>query len=68
MKKPKLAPLALRKAAKDLFDDHGWEGNVIGRPAPAAAVAANPCADGKTLHEITFEKPDGTWVTTTVCL
>ncbi len=65
---PKNPPLALRKAAMDLFDEHGWPGNVVGRRSLTGASDATDCPDGKTPHDITFQKEDGTWVTQTVCL
>jgi hypothetical protein len=65
--KPQPAPDGVVQSAKALFEKENWTGNVIGRPSDLG-IAANPCPNGKTPHDITVLQPDGTTVTKTVCL
>jgi len=59
-------PKALLNDMQELFAKHNWAGSAVGR----LAVNTGPttCPPGTTPHEITYQLPDGTWVTKTVCL
>jgi hypothetical protein len=59
-------PQALLKDMKEIYAKHDWPGNLIGRAL--AVTASSNCPPGTTPHEITYQLPDGTWVTKTVCL
>ncbi len=59
-------PKALLDEVQRLFAKHDWSGNLVGRPL--AAIGSTTCPPGTTPHEITYQLPDGTWVTKTVCL
>jgi len=59
-------PQALLDDMQKLFAKHDWSGNLVGRPL--AATGATTCPPGTTPHEITYQLPNGTWVTKTVCL
>lgn len=59
-------PQALLEDVQKLFAKHDWSGNLVGRSL--AATGATTCPPGTTPHEITYQLPDGTWVTKTVCL
>lgn len=65
-KRSRKPPKALLADVQDLFTKHNWSGNAVGRVA-ADTVSAS-CPPGTTPHEITYQLPDGTWVTKTVCL
>jgi len=57
---------ALLGDMQKLFDKHDWPGNLVGRAL--AVSGSSHCPPGTTPHEITYQLPDGTWVTKTVCL
>ncbi len=59
-------PKALLNDVQELFTKHNWSGNAVGRLA--AAGGSTVCPPGTTPHDITYQLPDGTWVTKTVCL
>jgi hypothetical protein len=65
--KPLPPPEQVIAAAKTLFTNEGWAGNVIGRPSILGS-APNPCPAGKSPHDVTILQPDGTTITKTVCL
>jgi hypothetical protein len=58
-------PQALLADMQKLFVKHNWYGSAIGRVSVRAVAG---CPGGTTPHEITYQLPDGTWVTKTVCL
>ena len=52
-----------------VFGKHNWSGMPIGiSPAKQGAAGDGACPPGKTLKTITFQLPDGTWVTKDVCV
>lgn len=58
---------------QDVLEKHGWSGSMIAKPATAsvaaaAAVDGGPCPPGKSPQEISFQRPDGTWVSKIICV
>jgi len=66
MPKKNRPPKKLLDEVQAVFEKHNWDGFAV------AAKAASPqeliCPVGQTPHDITYQLPDGTWVTKTVCL
>jgi hypothetical protein len=50
------------------FQKYNWSGKPIGLVPATAAAAPLQCPPGTTPKEITYQLPDGTWVTKTVCV
>lgn len=66
MKKP---PAQMMQDLQDVLVKHGWAGSMIVKPATmAVAAAASPCPPGKTPQEISYQLPDGTWVSKIICV
>jgi hypothetical protein len=59
---------ALLKDLKQVFDKHNWQGASIGIRALSSASEKNDCPPGTKKTEVTYQLPDGPWVTKTVCL
>ena len=59
-------PPALIDDIKAAFDKHNWSGTLMFRPAAITDNAG--CPPGTTPHEISYQLPNGTWVTKTVCI
>lgn len=65
----KAPPAEMMQEVQDVLGKHGWSGSMIMKPAGAtAATAANPCPPGTTPQEISFQRPDGTWVSRIICV
>ena len=55
------------------FSKHNWSGKPLGitslTPAEKASLKqSTPCPPGTTPKQVTYQLPDGTWVTTTICV
>jgi hypothetical protein len=61
-------PEAMLADLKSVFTKHNWSGSMIWKPSAAAAIGGGQCPDGQSPHEISYQLPDGTWVTKTVCM
>ena len=61
-------PEGLLDEVKAVFKNHNYPGTVIGRRSQLADPGANNCPPGTTPHDVTYQLPDGTWVTKTMCL
>lgn len=65
---------ALVKDLKKVFEKHNWSGNPIGIAMSSAAhgnltAAGNTgCPDGTLPEVVTFQLPDGTWVSKKICV
>lgn len=62
----KRAPKRLVNELNAVVDKHKWDG-FAAAATPASGQGGN-CPPGTTPHDITYQQPDGTWVTKTVCL
>jgi len=59
---------ALLRDLKAVFDKHAWTGDAVGVRPLAAEPADGECTPPQTPHQISYQEPNGTWVTKTVCL
>ena len=55
------------KELNDLFQKHNWPGAPVGIRANNADDAAE-CPAGTTPKQVTYQLPDGSWVTKTICV
>jgi hypothetical protein len=53
---------------KAVFEKHNWSGNALALQPLATAASGSDCPAGKTPHEVTYQLPNGSWVTKTICL
>jgi hypothetical protein len=70
-KQAKHPPAAMLDDMKKVFAKHNWKGTMMWKPAAtmtAAVASENGCPPGQSPHEISYQLPDGTWVTKTVCM
>jgi hypothetical protein len=59
-------PIKMIRELNDVFEKHNWSGEPIGIKADKA-VDGGGCPAGTTPKQITYQLPDGTWVTKTIC-
>jgi hypothetical protein len=50
---------------QQVFKQHNWSGKPVGLTAAASDTA---CPAGTSPKEVTYQLPDGTWVTKTICV
>jgi hypothetical protein len=65
-KNPLKPPAAMMDDLQKVFSKHNWKGSLILKPT--AALGESQCPPGQTPHEISYQLPDGTWVTETKCM
>jgi hypothetical protein len=66
-KKSPRATAAMMKDLKAVFDKHNWPGHPIGF-ADANPADSGGCPPGTSPQTVSFQLPDGTQVTKTMCL
>lgn len=65
---PKHPSPEMIKEIQDSFKRHGWSGRPLGISQPRVDESSSQCPPGTSPKQITYQLPDGTWVTKTVCL
>jgi hypothetical protein len=53
---------------RTVFAKHNWSGTMIWKPAAAQGDSGTQCPPGQSPHEVSYQLPDGTWVTKIVCM
>ncbi len=66
--KKKSPSKAFLEDLKAVFEKHNWPGDEIGITKLTAGADNINCPPGKTPHEISFKRPDGSTGFKTVCL
>lgn len=60
-------PVEMIQDLQAVFEKHNWSGAPIGIKADKDADASE-CPDGTTPRQITYQLPDGSWKTKTICV
>ncbi len=55
------------KDLNDLFRKHNWPGAPVGINT-GKATGGGACPPGTTPKQVTYQLPDGSWVTKTICV
>jgi hypothetical protein len=61
-------PAEMLAELQQTFRKFNWSGKPVGLVPNANAGEQGQCPPGQTPHQITYQLPDGTWVTKTVCI
>jgi hypothetical protein len=68
MSKKKHPPEAMIKDLKAVYEKYNWSGAPVGLTAGAADDSPGGCPNGSAPQVVTYQLPDGTWATKTVCV